>query len=67
MGLSIAFINVPVLLSIGMIGLVALLLSGVGLFTGARLTSTFGKRMETLGGLILFAIGIKVLLTHLLA
>lgn len=66
-GLSIAFINVPVLLSIGMIGLVALLLSGVGLFTGTRLTATFGKRMETLGGLILFAIGIKVLLTHLLA
>ena len=66
-GLSIAFIKVPVLLSIGMIGLVALLLSGAGLFTGARLTATFGKRMEILGGLILFAIGIKVLLTHLLA
>lgn len=66
-GLSIAFIKVPVLLSIGMIGMVALLLSGVGLLTGARLTATLGKRMEILGGLILFAIGVKVLLAHLLA
>ena len=36
-GLSIAFINVPLLLSVLMIGLVAMLLSIVGLFFGARL------------------------------
>jgi manganese efflux pump family protein len=64
-GLSIAFIKVPVLLSVIMIGVVALLLSAVGLFAGIRLSTAFGKRMEILGGLILLGIGIRVVLTHL--
>jgi manganese efflux pump family protein len=64
-GLSIAFFQIPVLLSVVMIGLVALLLSSVGLFAGMRLGNTFGKRMEIIGGLILFGIGIRVLITHL--
>jgi manganese efflux pump family protein len=64
-GLSISFIKVPILLSVAMIGLVALLLSALGLFAGTRLGETFGKRMEILGGLILFGIGIRIVLTHL--
>ena len=63
-GLSIAFLNVPVLLSVMMIGIVALLLSTMGLFAGIRLGETFGKRMEILGGLILLGIGIRVVLMH---
>ncbi len=64
-GLSIVFLKVPILLSVVMIGLVALLLSAVGLFAGIRLGETFGKRMEILGGLILLGIGIRVVITHL--
>jgi putative Mn2+ efflux pump MntP len=64
-GLSIAFLGVPVLLSVIMIGLVAMLLSIIGLYTGIRLGNTFGKRMEILGGLILIGIGIRVVITHL--
>lgn len=64
-GLSIAFLNVPVMLSVVMIGLVALVLSAVGLLAGVRLGETFGKRMEIFGGLILLGIGLRVLLTHL--
>lgn len=64
-GLSIALLNVPVLLSIIMIGVVTLLLSAIGLFAGIRLGETFGKRMEILGGLILLEIGLRVLITHL--
>ena len=64
-GLSIAILNVPVLFSVLMIGIVALVLSGAGLFSGTRLGATFGKRMEILGGLILLAIGIRVVLTHI--
>jgi putative Mn2+ efflux pump MntP len=64
-GLSIAFINVPVQLSVLMIGIVALLLSAVGLFAGARLNEAFGKRMEVLGGVILLFIGLRVMITHL--
>jgi manganese efflux pump family protein len=65
-GLSIAVLNVPVLLSVVMIGLVALILSILGLFAGIRLGEAFGKRMEIVGGLILLGIGIRVILTHLL-
>ncbi len=64
-GLSIVFLKIPVLLSVVAIGLVALFLSAVGLFAGIRLGQIFGKRMEILGGLILFGIGIRVVVTHL--
>ena len=64
-GLSIAFLKVPVLFSVVMIGLVALLLSAIGLFAGTRLGEIFGKRMEIAGGLILIGIGIRVVVTHL--
>jgi putative Mn2+ efflux pump MntP len=64
-GLSIAFIKVPILLSVIMIGLVACWLSAIGLFTGARLSENFGKRMEILGGLVLLGIGAQVVITHL--
>jgi len=64
-GLSIAVLNVPVLLSVIVIGVVTLILSAIGLFAGIRLGETFGKRMEILGGLILIGIGIRVVLTHI--
>jgi len=64
-GLSIAFLQIPVLLSVIVIGLVACLLSAMGLFVGIRLGKTFGKRMEIIGGLILIGIGIRVVITHL--
>ena len=66
-GLSIAMIQVSVLVSVIIVGLVAMLLSLVGLFAGTRLSTAFGKRMEVLGGLILLGIGIRVVITHLLA
>lgn len=66
-GLSFAFLKVPVLFSVIMIGLVALLLSATGLFIGIRLGEKFGKRMEIIGGLILIGIGLRVVFTHLFA
>lgn len=63
-GLSLVFLGLPVVLSVVMIGLVALLLSAAGLLAGIRLGETFGKRMEILGGLILLAIGVRVVLSH---
>ena len=64
-GLSIALLRIPVLLSVVMIGLVAVLFSIAGLLVGIRLGKTFGKHMEIIGGLILIGIGIRVLMTHL--
>jgi putative Mn2+ efflux pump MntP len=64
-GLSIVFLKVPVLTAMLAIGIVTFLLSAIGLFAGARLGEIVGKRMETLGGLILIGIGIRVVMTHL--
>ena len=66
-GLTIALLNVPVLISVFMIGIVTLGLSAIGLFAGDRLGQKLGKRMEILGGLILLGIGVQVVISHLLA
>jgi putative Mn2+ efflux pump MntP len=65
-GLSMAMLNVPILYPSAIIGVVTSGLCLVALLIGNRLGSTFGKRMEVVGGLILNVIGLRVLLTHLL-
>lgn len=66
-GLSLAMLHVDVLMPSMIIGVVASSLSLVGLLMGHRLGTTFGKRTEVLGGLILIGIGLRVLITHLMA
>ena len=64
-GVSMAFMNVPVLLSAVVIGVVAFVLSLVGGLVGKRLGSLFQRRAELVGGLVLIAIGVKILIEHL--
>jgi len=64
-GLSIAFMQIPILFSVLAIGVVSALLSIIGLFAGHRLSCQFGKRMEIVGGLVLLFIAFRVVLTHL--
>lgn len=64
-GLSLAFLKGDILLAALVIGLVSAVLGFVGSLLGNRLGKVFGKRMETLGGLLLMAIGARVLWTHL--
>jgi manganese efflux pump family protein len=64
-GLSIAILGVPVTITVIIIGVITFLLSVLGLFAGVRLGVAFGKRMEIIGGLILIAIGLRVVFTHL--
>lgn len=64
-GLSIVVMNVPIILTIVSIGVVAFLLSILGLLAGVRLCETYGKRMEVAGGVLLIGIGLRVVLTHL--
>jgi putative Mn2+ efflux pump MntP len=47
------------------IGLVACTFTAAGLHLGKRLGAVFGKRMEVVGGLVLVAIGVKIVLDHL--
>jgi len=64
-GLSLAVMNVDILASSLIIGLVTLGLSLVGLLGGSVLGSRFGKRMTVLGGLILIGIGFRILFSHI--
>jgi putative Mn2+ efflux pump MntP len=46
------------------IGIVACTFTAAGLHLGKRLGAAFGKRMEVVGGLVLVAIGVKILFDH---
>jgi len=65
-GLSMALLGVPVLLPAVVIGLVAAGMTLVGLHLGRHTGSMLGPWMERVGGLILLAIGIKIVLEHTL-
>lgn len=64
-GLSLALVNVNIVISSLLIGMISALLSLLGLMLGHRLGVAFGKRMEIVGGLILNGIGLRILITHL--
>ncbi|MCY2954706.1 MAG: manganese efflux pump MntP family protein [Planctomycetota bacterium] len=63
-GLSLALIRVSILLPSVVIGLVAGALTTVGVLFGCSIGRRFGKIAEALGGIVLIAIGLRVLLSH---
>jgi len=65
-GLSFAFLEIPILIPILLIGTVTLMLSYLGFIFGSRMGSIFGKKIKIFGGLILILIGIRILIEHLL-
>ena len=65
-GISLAFLELNVFVSVSIIGVVTFVLSVSGALLGKRLGKLFRKRAEIVGGLILIALGIKILIEHLL-
>jgi putative Mn2+ efflux pump MntP len=64
-GLSLALAGSPILWPSLIIGLAAAAMTYVGLKLGCGLSAVFGRPVEFLGGLVLFGIGVRVLLSHL--
>ncbi len=64
-GLTFACFEVNIALATGVIGLVAFLVTIIGFECGKKLGQFAGKRAETIGGIILIAIGIRILVIHL--
>ena len=64
-GVSMAFMRVHILSAAAVIGVVAFVLSVVGGLVGKRLGGLFQRRAELVGGLVLIAIGVKILVEHL--
>jgi putative Mn2+ efflux pump MntP len=66
-GISFAMLGISILSPILIIGAVTFILSFTGVLLGERGTHFFEKRMEMAAGIILIAIGLKVLIDHMLA
>jgi len=64
-GVSFAFLKISIATPIIVIGVVTFLLSFLGVFIGNKVGHFFENKIEIVGGLILIAIGIKILIEHL--
>lgn len=60
-GVSLAFVNVNILLAAGLIGLATTIMVTLGVMLGRVVGSLFGHRAEILGGLTLIAVGVWIL------
>jgi len=65
-GLSLAMLNVSVWLPAAVIGVVAGVLTVLGMLLGRHLRGNWGKRVEICGGLVLCGIGLNILLQNTL-
>ena len=66
-GLSMALVGIRIWLPCIIIGVIAGLMTILGMFLGRRLGRLLGGKMEFIGGLLLIGIGLKILLEHLLS
>lgn len=65
-GLSYAFVEVNITLAASIIGIVALIVTAIGLTLGKKVGNIIGLRAEMIGGIILIGIGLRILLEHVL-
>ena len=63
-GLSIAAIGGPIWSSALVIGAICFLMTAGGMVLGCRIGSLFSKGIEFAGGVVLIAIGLKIVLEH---
>ena len=61
-GITIALIDDPILISAAIIGIVAFAFSIAGIFIGKKIGNYVGDKFQIVGGAILILIGIKILL-----
>ena len=65
-GLSFSLLGIFILFPVLVIGVVCFSLSFIGFIASGKLGLIFGDRMKTVGGLILIAIGLRILYEHLI-
>ncbi len=64
-GLSFAFLKIPILLAVAIIGFITFWVSFVGVYLGKKFCCILGNKAEIAGGIVLIAIGVKILIEHL--
>lgn len=63
-GFSFSILKYQILFPAVIIGIVCFLMTVTGMIFGKVLAKIFGKKVEIFGGLVLIAIGIKILIDH---
>jgi len=63
-GFSFSVLKNPILLPAVIIGVVCFLMTVTGMIFGKVLAKIFGRKVEIFGGLVLIAIGVKILIDH---
>jgi putative Mn2+ efflux pump MntP len=63
-GLSLSFLNTAIVVPVLVIGLVTFAMCYAGAYVGNAVGHLLGRKIEAVGGLILIAIGIKIVLEH---
>jgi putative Mn2+ efflux pump MntP len=64
-GFSFSLLKTPIFFPAAIIGVVCFLMTAVGMVFGKVLARIFGRKVEILGGLVLIAIGVKILIEHI--
>ena len=64
-GVTFAFLKVLIIPAVSLIGITTFAFSALGVAVGARFGGKFGEKAELAGGVILIAMGTKILLEHL--
>jgi len=63
-GFSFSILKNPIMFPAVIIGIVCFVMTTVGMIFGKVLAKIFGKKVEIFGGLVLIAIGVKILIDH---
>jgi putative Mn2+ efflux pump MntP len=66
-GITLSLLKAPIALAVTLIGLITFVLSYCGVYLGKRFGHLFESKAEILGGLVLIAIGVKIVVEHLTA
>lgn len=64
-GVTFAFLNVNIVLSVSLIGIITFVISCIGVKIGNVFGDKYEKKAELAGGIVLILIGLKILLEHL--
>ncbi|HEY4788970.1 MAG TPA: manganese efflux pump MntP family protein [Bacteroidales bacterium] len=64
---ALSYKNINLYLSTFILGFTTFFFSMLGILFGKKTGMKFGKKMEILGGIILFLIGLKILIEHMMA
>ena len=64
-GITFAFLNVPILAAVALIGAITFAISALGVKVGNLFGARYKSRAEIFGGVVLILLGAKILLEHL--